>query len=162
MIRWHDSLLRSLRTARGCVDRTTHAHTHQVVPNLITASAPTCSHHSLCRTCALGGWSSFARDCLLLPTAAYRRGAVNGNRWEKPGNSPFVNFWRNWVFVFLYTRVGVSPAQIFRMYYGRHPDPVVENDIDIVKSHANKDDSHPTPTNTPSVNNVAQTMISHG
>lgn len=50
-------------------------------------------------------------------------------RWEQPGNSPFVNFWRNWVFLFLYTKMGVSPAKIFRMYYGRHPDPVVENDI---------------------------------
>lgn len=68
---------------------------------------------------------------LRLRGTAYRRDAIattlDETRWEQPGNSPFVNFWRNWIFLFLYTKVGVSPAKIFRMYYGRHPDSVVES-----------------------------------
>lgn len=52
-------------------------------------------------------------------------------RWELPGNSPFKNLFRNWVFVFLYSKIGYSPEQIFRLYYGRDPDPIVEVDADV-------------------------------
>ncbi|CAN0500588.1 unnamed protein product, partial [Ectocarpus sp. 8 AP-2014] len=52
----------------------------------------------------------------------------NPRRWEQPGNNPFVNFWKNWVFLFLYSKLGFSPEQIFRLYYGRDPDPIVVAD----------------------------------
>ncbi|CAB1121429.1 unnamed protein product [Ectocarpus sp. CCAP 1310/34] len=52
----------------------------------------------------------------------------NPRRWEQPGNNPFVNFWRNWMFLFLYSKLGFSPEQIFRLYYGRDPDPIVVAD----------------------------------
>lgn len=62
--------------------------------------------------------------------------ANNGNmsRWEKPMNGPFINFCKNWVFLFLYTRLGFSPAQIFRLYYGRHPDPVANSKVELANA----------------------------
>lgn len=62
------------------------------------------------------------------------------HRWEQPGNGPFVNFCRNWYFLFVYTRLGVTPEQIFRMYYGRNPDPIVEVQVQV-EAEAEGDDN---------------------
>ncbi|CAM9950416.1 unnamed protein product [Ascophyllum nodosum] len=43
-------------------------------------------------------------------------------RWEEPGKGPFATFCRNWCYLFMYTKLGVTPMQIFRMYYGWNPE----------------------------------------
>lgn len=35
------------------------------------------------------------------------------------------------MFLFLYSRLGFTAAQIFRLYYGRHPDPIVEVEVEV-------------------------------
>lgn len=60
--------------------------------------------------------------------------SVHSPRWEKPGNNVLKNFITNWIFVFLYSKAGYTPEQIFRLYYGVDSDPV---------------DDVPTATHTP-------------
>lgn len=36
------------------------------------------------------------------------------------------------MFLFLYSRLKFTPAQIFRLYYGRHPDPIVHVQAETV------------------------------
>lgn len=43
----------------------------------------------------------------------------------------------------MYTKMGVTPEQIFRLYYGRYPDPVVEVVEEVERRDGDNLDSTP-------------------